>query len=119
MDDAIRRLHAEARRSAQGKAPTAIRYSAAFRAATVAAVRAELRRGAPLGRLAHELGLPRWSLARWLRQRPARALRPVTVAPDPGPMPQAEAGAVLIMPQGIRVEGLAPETLIVVLRALG
>jgi hypothetical protein len=34
-------------------------------------------------------------------------------------MPQAEAGAVLITPQGIRVEGLAPETLIVVLRALG
>jgi len=115
MDDAIRHLRTEARRYAHGKAPTAIRYPKAFRAATVALVRAEQRRGIPLRRLAHALGLPRWSLARWLQQHPACALRPVVLTPEPRSTPSP----VLITPHGVRVEGLDPDGLVTVLRALG
>ena len=117
MDDAIRRLQAEARRHAHGKPRTGIRYPAAFRTAVVALVRAELGRGVPFRSLAGTLGLPRWSLARWLRQHPPAALRPVTVAADPGAARQPPA-PVLITPQGVRVEGLDRDTLIAVLRAL-
>ena len=117
MDDAIRRLQGEARRHAHGKPPTGVRYPAAFRAAVVALVRTELGRGVAFGRLASTLGLARWSLARWLRQRPPAVLRPVTVASDSGTALRPP-GPVLITPQGLRVEGLDRETLIAVLRAL-
>ena len=117
MDDAIRRLHAEARRHAHGKPATGIRYPAPFRAAVVALVRTELGHGVTFGSLAGALGLPRWSLARWLRQSPPAVLRPVTVASDPGAALRP-LGPVLITPQGLRVEGLDRDTLIAVLRAL-
>ena len=118
MDEAIRRLRTEARRHAHGKPPTGIRYPAAFHAAVIALVRTELDRGVSLGRLAGALGLPRWSLARWLRQGPPAVLRPVTVAADP-PAARPTAGPVLLTPQGLRVEGLDRDSLIAVLRGLG
>jgi hypothetical protein len=46
-------------------------------------------------------------------------LRPVAVAAAPTPERSAVARPVLVTPQGVRVEGLDHDGLIVVLRALG
>lgn len=124
MNDPIRRLRAEARHLTHDKVPTAIRSPAPFRMAALALARPRVKRGTSIARVARALGLPPQSLGRWLRESPrAPALRPVTVAltpaPVPRPTPPPERGAVLITPQGLRVEGLDPDALIAVLRALG
>ncbi len=120
MDETIRRLRSEAQQLARGKAPRAIRYPRAFRATAVAIARAQLERGVPVRRVARALGLPAWSLARWLQFQPEgpSVVRPVTVAPEPAPAPRAVNGPVLITPQGFRVEGLDATALLAVLRAL-
>ena len=115
MNEAIRRLRSDARQHAHGKAPTAIRYPAPFRAAVVAVTRAQVEHGASVHRVASALGLPARSLTRWLQQSAPPVLRPVTVRPDPMP----PAGPVLVTPQGLRIEGLDRDTLIAVLRLLG
>ena len=115
MNEAIRRLRSDARQHAHGKAPTAIRYPAPFRAAVVAVTRAQVEHGASVHRVASALGLPAQSLTRWLQQSAPPVLRPVTVRPDPMP----PAGPVLVTPHGVRVEGLDRDTLIAVLRLLG
>ena len=114
MNEAIRRLRSDARQHAHGKAPTAIRYPAPFRAAVVAVTRAQVEHGASVHRVASALGLPARSLTRWLQQSAPPVLRPVTVRPDPMPA----AGPVLVTPQGLRIEGLDLDTLIAVLRLL-
>jgi len=65
MDDAIRRLRAEARQLMHGKVPTAIRYPAAFRAAALALAGPRLGRGTSIAGVARDLGLPVQSLGRW------------------------------------------------------
>ena len=115
MKDAFRQLRSEARQLTRGKVPTAIRYPAPFRAAVAARTRRQLDQGASVHRVAGALGLPARSLTRWLQQSAPPVLRPVTVRPDPLPA----AGPVLVTPQGVRVEGLDPDTLIAVLRLLG
>jgi hypothetical protein len=59
--------------------------------------------GVSLKRLATELGLPPYTLVRWLRRAPRRSLRRVTVPAAPLPPPPA---LVLVTPEGWRVEGL-------------
>ena len=119
MNDAIRSLRSEARQLTRGKAPKAIRYPAAFRAAVAAVTRTQLDEGASMNRVARALGLPARSLTRWLQPSAPPLLRPVTVRPDlVTPAPPA-AGLVLFTPQGLRVEGLDRDTLVAVLRVLG
>jgi transposase-like protein len=119
MDDPIRRLRADARQLAQGRIPTAVRYPAAFRTTALGLARPRLDRGVAIARVARELGLPAQSLGRWLRAQPAPTpLRPVAVAPAPVAAPRPPAALVLHTPQGLRVEGLDRDGLIVVLRAL-
>jgi hypothetical protein len=72
-----------------------------------------------MNRVASALGLPAQSLARWLQQSAPPGLRPVTVRPDPAPAAAPGASPVLVTPQGLRVEGLDRDTLIVLLRVLG
>ena len=123
MDDRIRRLRSDAHHLARGKVPRAVRYPAAFRAAAVALAGPRLERGGSIARVARDLGLPIQSLGRWLRLPPAAPaapgapLRPVAVTPEPTAAP-TRAGLVLLTPQGHRVEGLDPDGLIAVLRAL-
>ena len=118
MNDSIQTLRSEARRLARGKVPRAIRYPAGFRAAAVALARTQRRRGHAVERVAKAVGVARPTLARWLRPRPAQGLRPVTVIGPPLAAPSGST-AVLITPQGVRVEGLDREGLVAVLRALG
>lgn len=119
MKDAIRQLRSEARQLTRGKVPTAIRYPAPFRAAVAAVTRMQVEQGASVHRVAGALGLPARSLTRWLQQSAPPMLRPVTVRPEPAPPATLGAGPVLVTPQGVRVEGLDPDTLIAVLRLLG
>jgi len=119
MDRALRRLRSEAQQLTRGKAPTGIRYPAAFRTTAVALARPRLATGAPFVRVARELGLQTKSLARWLQGRPAPRLRPVAVRPDPAPPSALAASVVLVTPHGCRVEGLDRDGLVAVLRALG
>ena len=116
MDAAIHQLRSAAQQLTRGKAPSGVRYPAAFRTTAVALARPRLATGVPLLRIARELGLPRKSLARWLERRPTPRLRPVAVRPDPAP---PAARAVLVTPHGWRVEGLDRDGLVAVLRALG
>jgi transposase-like protein len=120
MDDAIRRLHTDARQFARGKVPTAVRYPAAFRIAALALARPRLARGGSIAGVARDLGLPSQSLGRWLQARPPTppVLRPVAVTPAPAVALRPPAGLVLLTPQGHRVEGLDRDGLIAVLRAL-
>lgn len=64
MDAALRRLRSEAQQRTHGKAPTGIRYPAAFRTTAVALARPRLATGVPFVRVAWELGLPTKSLVR-------------------------------------------------------
>jgi hypothetical protein len=118
MDATLRQLRSEAQQLTRGKAPTGVRYPAAFRTAAVALARPRLATGLPFLRVAQELGLPTKSLARWLQRRPTPRLRPVAVRPDPVPPSRPAAGVVLFTPQGFRVEGLDRAGLVAVLRAL-
>ena len=119
MKDEIRRLRSEAHHLARGKAPRAIRYPAAFRAAATAVTRTQLSQGATASRVAAALGLPTRSLVRWL-ETPARpVLRPVAIASAPEGRAQHRAAPVLITPRGVRVEGLDRDALVAVLQALG
>jgi len=118
MDNPIRRLRAEARQLAHGKVPTAIRYPAAFRVAALALAGPRVARGASIARVARDLGLPTQSLGRWLREPPPATLRPVAVVASAAPTPPPRASVVLVTRQGVRVEGLDRDALLVVLRAL-
>ncbi len=118
MDATLRRLRSEAQQLTHGKAPTGVRYPVAFRTTAVALAHARLATGTPFVRVARELGLPPKSLARWLQGRPAPRLRPVAVRPDPASPAAPAAGAVLVTPQGFRVEGLDRDGLVALLRAL-
>lgn len=119
MDDRIRRLRTEAHQLARGKVPRAVRYPAAFRAGAVALAGPRLARGGSIARVARDLGLPIQSLGRWVRRpTPATRLRPVAVTPEHEAACSSPAGLVLLTVQGHRIEGLDPDGLIAVLRAL-
>ena len=119
MDDEICRLRAEARRLAQGKPPSQVRYPDEFRRAAVRLARRHLEPGRSVARLARKLRVSEPTLAKWLRQPALPGLRPVAIAAASTPEGAAGIRAVLITRQGLRVEGLDRDTLIAVLRALG
>jgi len=119
MDDEIRCLRAEARRLAQGKIRSQVRYPQAFRRATVALARMRLRQGGSVTRLAQDVGVSVPTVTKWLQPAAVPVLRPVAVTPAPTPERDAGGRAVLITPNGVRVEGLDRDMLIGVLQALG
>ena len=119
MDGEIRRLRADARRFAQGKPRTHVRYPDAFRRAVVAVARRDAGQRS-VTRLARELGVSEPTLTKWLR-RPASTPAAAAGRGDDGAgrRDAAEgAGVVLITRTGVRVEGLDRDGLLAVLRAL-
>jgi len=119
MNDEIRRLRSEAQHLARGKAPRAIRYPVAFRAAATAVTRSQLSQGTAVSRVAAALGLPTRSLVRWLEPPARPVLRPVAIASAPEVRAEHRVEPVLITPRGVRVEGLDGDALVAVLQALG
>jgi hypothetical protein len=85
-------------------------YPKALRARVIAYAERAVAAGRPRAGVAEALGLAPVTLARW--QRPHRAappgFRPVVVAPEPARV--AAAGIVaVVLPGGVRVEGLSVE----------
>ena len=113
MDNRVGRLRSRLHALSRGKAPTGIRYPVELRAEVVGLVREARDAGVSIKRLAVGLGLPPYTLVRWLRRTPRGSLRRVTVtaAPLPTPVP-----LVLVTPEGWRVEGLDVATLLHVLQ---
>jgi transposase-like protein len=67
MEAEIRRLRDEARRLAQGKHPSQIRYPERFRHAALALARIRLGQEGSVARLARDLGVSEPTLTKWLR----------------------------------------------------
>jgi transposase-like protein len=118
MDEASRRLRADARRLGQGKPRSQIRYPEALRRAAVALARRRQAQGGSRRHLARDIGVSEPTLTKWLRPTPRPGLRPVALTIPSQPAPHVGAQPVLITPTGVRVEGLDRDALIVVLRAL-
>ena len=113
MDNRVGRLRSRLQALSHGKAPTGIRYPVEVRAEVVGLTHEVRGTGISIKRLAAELGLPPYTLVRWLRRAPRRSLRRVTVAAAPLPPPPA---LVLVTPEGWRVEGLDVAMLLHVLQ---
>jgi hypothetical protein len=121
MDGRIEQLRSRLRPLTRGKAPTSIRYPPAVRAEILGLAQQAQAAGISRGRLAADLGLPRWTITRWQRRAPRRPLRRIAIGREPaasGP-PPARPGLVLVTPQGWRIEGLDLDTLLRVLALRG
>ena len=113
MDARVKKFRSEVER--RGFGGVGRRYPLALRRLAVAVARE--RSDEPLARLAGELGISVVSLQRWLEQSEPVQFRPVEISFE-----SANGGAeeaVLVTPQGYRVEGLGVESLATLLRALG
>ena len=119
MADDLRHVCREIARLRRGRPRTAVRYPVALRRTITTIARRRRGHGAGLTGLARDLGLPRWTLTLWLRSPAAPVMRTVEVAPDPAPgATSADAGPVLVMPSGVRVEGASVTELTTLLQAL-
>ncbi|HXH07205.1 MAG TPA: hypothetical protein VNI83_11505 [Vicinamibacterales bacterium] len=117
MTDDVRSIGREITRLRHGRARTAVRYPPALRQAITALARQRRAHRGGLTAVARELDLPRWTLNLWMRTPPAPRVRAVTVVPDVAPT-AAALGPVLVMPNGIRLEGASLDALAALLRAL-
>src|SRR5881397_2706791 len=86
-----------------GRPGTAVRYPGALQRRAAAFTRERRSQGAELAAIAEELGVGIGTLRRWLGQYPA-AFRKVQVVPVPTPPSRISGSAVLLTPQGFRVE---------------
>ena len=121
MQDVAGRLRLRARRFLNRRAPTATRYTEAFRSEVVSLARARLAEGVAVARIARELGLRPRTLGLWLRRGPAPRLRRVRVEREPGRVPNDGAvprSLVLVMPSGVRIEGLDLDGIARLLRSI-
>ena len=117
MDDRVRQLQSRIRALHRRQAGSRIRYPEDLRAEIVAVTRAARAAGRSVNRLAQDLGVSSPTLTTWLR-RPARGhVRPVTLAANSVAPLSSTTNAVLVTPQGVRVEGLDLAGLVTVLRS--
>ena len=111
MEDLVRRF----RRVADDR--EGLRYPRALRQVAVEYAERSGRAGRSQGEAAAALGVSRATLCRWLRE--------TTAAPAGAPLHEIRvvedspaAGLVLVLPSGVRVEGLTSDELVKVLGAL-
>ncbi len=109
----LRRALAGIRRHPSGRGH---RYPRALRTAVTVYVRRCRARGEPWAAITGELGLSAFTLQRWLQTSAVDTFRPVeVVVAEP---PPAASGAVVVLPGGVRIEGLDLAGLVAVARAL-
>jgi len=105
----------EATAENRGRTGLGRRYSRQLRLDAVAYWKRKKRGGESLERVASELGVSNWSLARWVREsETVGVLRPVEVEEA---VKTNEFS--LITPGGYRVEGLSEESVVRLLERLG
>jgi transposase-like protein len=119
MLESARRLRLQARRFENRRTPTGTRYSAAFRAEVVALARGRIAEGVAVARIARDVGLRPKTLTLWLRRTLAPKLRAVSIESDPRPAPVVpEIRPVVVIPGGLRIEGLDLESVVKLVRSL-
>ena len=117
MKDPIRCLRREVaaiRGAARGRGD---RYPEALRSKIVRHVRPRRACGESLAVISRDLGVTAPTLQRWLSSSGSSGFRQVEVAPAE-PLPAKNASPAVILPNGVRVEGLDLAGLVTLLRAL-
>ena len=120
--DRVRRFRESAAVENQGRQRLGWRYSADLKALGVAHCRARREDGGSYAEIAEELGISALTLSRWLESgKPsASAFRPVEVVAEPGSLTSIEAGSLrVILPTGLRIEGLVWPQVLELARVLG
>lgn len=116
MSERVSRLRQQASRFVDAGRPPRTRYPAKFREQVLVLARERRSQGLSLSRVAAELGLKAKTLSIWLRSPVRAAVRRVIVAPE---VPVGrEAGPVVVLAEGLRIEGLTVEGVAHLLRAL-
>jgi transposase-like protein len=121
MDDRARRFQQAALEHNGGRSGRGIRYTKDLRREAVAYARSNQAKGYRLSKIADDLGLKSVTLARWMKQSQGSALRPVEILATPGAAETAatSTSVVMTLPNGIRIEGLAVDSLVSLLRQIG
>jgi transposase-like protein len=121
MDDRARRFQEAALEHNVGRSGRGIRYTKELRKEAIAYARSRQEKGYRLSKIADDLGLKSVTLARWLKQSQGSTLRPVEILTTPHTDETAVAtkGVTLTLPNGMRIEGLAVDSLVSLLRQIG
>jgi len=117
IDPHLRTVRAAIGRHQSQRTRRNIRFPESVRRDALAYARQQRVAGASLPRIASDLGLAANTVERWLKIAPKKKLLPVSVR-DARPADKSKAALVLHAPGGVRVEGLDPQTLAAILRAL-
>jgi predicted transcriptional regulator len=117
IDPHLRTLTAAIVRHQSQRRRRNVRFPASVRRDALAYARRQRAAGATLQRIASDLGVATNTLDRWLKIEPEKKFRPVSVR-GTRPANRAKAALVLHGPVGLRVEGLDPEAVAAILRAL-
>lgn len=95
-------------------------WPAELRASILAYTESCTQQGESENQVAKRLGIWQSTLSRWRRKARKAAFRQVAIVPSEGAVAPMEHRSIrLITPNGYQVEGLGPELLVAVLRALG
>ena len=113
----LRTVRAAIGRHQSQRARRNIRFPVNVRRDALAYARHRRASGSTLNRIASDLGVATNTLARWLKLDPDRKLRPVSVR-HTRPADETKPLMVLHGPGGVRVEGLDPQSVAAILRAL-
>jgi transposase-like protein len=116
-DTHLLRLKTAIARHRRERASRNVRFPAAVRREAVAHGRERRAAGASLLRIASELGVAMNTLERWLQLDQKMKLHPVSVQQEER-RSALKSALVLHGPGGVRVEGLDPESVAAILRAL-
>jgi transposase-like protein len=115
MRSQIAELRVQVQRCQRPDRPRSARYPAALRRDIVQLAGQARASGRSLAAFARNLGAPPQLIQRWLRSSRRSVVRPVVVAAESVAAP---ARAVVTLPSGIRIEGLAAAEIATLLRTL-
>jgi len=109
MESLVRRVLAGRDESAGGR----VRFSDAARRAALEHVARVTAEGGSLGQAAHELGITDQTLRRWRDDETVPRLRTVQLSAEVAPRP-----VVVVLPGGVRIEGLDFDAVVELARRL-
>lgn len=126
MSTTSRALRTQIQHVARTREGRGRRYPTALRRAVVEHAQQRLEHGASLRAVARAVGLADQTLSYWLRSaeppESGPVMRAVAVRPEldaPPATTGTPAGAVVVTPQGLRIEGLALAEIVSLVRSVG